>query len=300
MSKQNISSKKVFIIILIVFVISFIGSFYLAKEQNKHSKLNDINQFDEDGAQKTETSAIPTQNTDVFQVDARTVSPEVLKESIQNVIAKHPELSVGVSFVNIKTGNRVDVNGDQFFVAASTIKVLVAIDFLHQLESGKYSLETPINNSTARYHLEQMIRWSNNNSWYAFNNLLTYKGEQAYAKSIGIEYEYKTNSISPNNMTALLTKLYKYELLSKEHTDLLLSFMDKTKLMKLIPESQIDAKTYNKSGRLDGLVHDAAILDNGVDQFSIAIFTDGKTAMEDRIELFHEITENAYNLSKTN
>ncbi len=300
MFKQNISSKKVFIIILLVLVISFVGSFYLAKYQNGRSELNNINQSNKDGVLKTETSTAPTKNTDVFQVDTRTVNPEVLKESIQKVIAKHPELSVGVSFVDIKTGNRVDVNGDQFFVAASTIKVLVAIDFLRQLEDGKYNLEMPIRNSTARYHLEQMIRWSNNNSWYAFNNLLTYRGEQAYAKSIGIEYEYKTNSISPNNMTALLAKLYKYELLNKEHTDLLLSFMDKTKLMKLIPESQIDAKTYNKSGRLDGLVHDAAILDNGVDQFAIAIFTDGKTAMEDRIDLFHEITEAAYNLSKTN
>lgn len=141
---------------------------------------------------------------------------------------------------------------------------------------------------------------SNNESWYAFNNLLTYKGEEAYAKTIGVEYQSDTNSISTNNFTTLLTKFYKGELINKEHMDLLLSFMKKTKLMTLIPGSAIEAQTYNKTGRLNGLIHDTAILDNGIDQFAVAIFTDGKNSTEARAAFFHEVTEAAYNQAKSN
>lgn len=298
-SKQNANPRKIFVLMLLVFLVSALGFFYLTKNKYIEPDAN-INQTDEASVPKTETSTAPIKNTDVPQANVKQVDLAIVKESIQKVIAKHPELSVGVSFVNIKTGDKVDVNGDQVFVAASTTKVLVAIDFLHEVENGKYSLDTLIRGRTVRYHLEQMISQSNNNSWYAINNLLTYKGEQSYAASIGIKYDSLANTITPNNMSNLLTELYKYELINKKNTDLLLSFMSKTHNMQLIPSSQINVKTYNKTGWLGGFIHDVAILDDGANQYSLAIYTDGNTAMEDRIGLFHEITETAYGLSKTN
>lgn len=298
-SQQNANPRKIFVLILLVFLVFVLGFFCWTKSKHIKSDAN-INQTNEASAPKTETSTASIKNTDVPQADVQTVDSAMVKESIQKVIAKYPELSVGVSFVNIKTGDKVDVNGDQVFVAASTTKVLVAINFLHEAENGKYNLDTPIRSSTARYHLEQMISQSNNNSWYAFNNLLTYQGEQSYAASIGIEYDSFVNTITPNNMSNLLTRFYKYELINKENTDLLLSFMSKTHNMQLIPNSQINVKTYNKTGWLGGLIHDVAILDDGTNQYSLAIYTDGNTTMEDRISLFHEITETAYGLSKTN
>ncbi|MEK7103424.1 MAG: serine hydrolase, partial [Patescibacteria group bacterium] len=156
---------------------------------------------------------------------------------------------------------------------------------------GKYTLKKIVRGTLAREQLRQMISISNNASWYAFNDILTYRGEAVYAKSIGITYGWITNSITPRNMTTLLAKLYRRELLNKEHTNLLLSFMKQTHNMTLIPGSNIKAQTYNKTGRLDGLVHDTAIVDDGVNQYAIAIFTDGKTTLENRAGLFHEITE---------
>jgi len=198
---------------------------------------------------------------------------------------------VGLSLENIKTGEKIDVNGDTSFVAASTIKVLAAINFLHETENGKYTLSTSILGSTALYHLKQMISVSDNDSWYAFNKLLTYKGEKKYASSLGLAYDSIKNTITPNDMSTLLTKLYKKELLNSENTNLLLSFMRKTHNMTFIPGSKIVAKTYNKTGRIDGFVHDVAILDDGINQYALVIFTNGKITLAQRAGLFHEITE---------
>lgn len=245
------------------------------------------------------TKAKETRPSETQEMEITTEEPKLdlkkIRTDIVQVIKLYPELEVSVSFKNVKTDESLDVEGNKFFVAASTIKILVAADFLHQVELGKYSLETKILNNTARYHLEQMIRWSNNDSWYAFNDKLGgYKGESDYAKTIGIDYDWKTNSINANGMTLLFSKLYRYELLSQEHTDLLFSFMDKTKLMKLIPESAIPAKTYNKSGRISGYIHDVAILDDGENKYALAIFTNGRTSTETRAEIFHQIAEIFY------
>lgn len=238
------------------------------------------------------------QNSSVTKNQIQAIEPEVtgkdltsVKNSIQKAVNKRSELVIGVSLVDIDSGESTNVGGDRTFTAASTTKTLVATEFLHEVENGKYSLDMNLGNNSARYHLDQMIRLSNNDSWDIFNNLLTLRGEQTYASSLGINYNPYANSVSPNDLAMFLSRLYRNELISKENTDLILSSMRETHNMTLIPGSDISAKTYNKTGRLNGLIHDTAILDDGKSAYALVIFTDGKTTMENRVDLFHKITE---------
>ena len=51
---------------------------------------------------------------------------------------------VAVSFRDLKTGDSLDINGDESFHAASTMKVPVMIELFRQAEKGWLSLEQPL------------------------------------------------------------------------------------------------------------------------------------------------------------
>jgi beta-lactamase class A len=217
------------------------------------------------------------------------------KEAIQQIMSAHPELDFGISFLNLQTGEQIDITGEKLFVAASTIKVLVATYFLDRVQKGVLTLDTPLGDKNTAYHLEKMIKQSDNNSWYLFNDLLTWGALRNYAKKIGLNYKSEINSISAHDMTILLAKLYKGELLNEQYTKLLLSLMYKTHDERYIPGSQIGGMTYyHKTGKLDGFVHDASIIDDGTNKYVLTIFTNGKTDWTSRINAFHEITRAAF------
>ena len=213
---------------------------------------------------------------------------------IQQIIDKYPKLTLNISFHDITTGDNTDINGGLPVIAASTIKVMVACDFLEKVQNGKYRLDMMLGNHDANYHLNQMIVQSNNNSWTSFNNLLTYAEEKAYAKKIGITYNSDNNSISTNDMAILLAKLYKGELLNAENTKLLLNLMSKTHDDRFIPGANVKADYFHKTGKLDGYVHDAGILDDGTNKYAIVIFSNGTMTLDQRILVFHEIVEKIY------
>lgn len=82
---------------------------------------------------KARESAPITTNSRTFESATLKVTRQIdwpaIQAGMQKVIDNHPELEAAASFENIKTGEKVAVGGDKLFVAASTIKVLVAIDF---------------------------------------------------------------------------------------------------------------------------------------------------------------------------
>jgi beta-lactamase class A len=66
-----------------------------------------------------------------------------LKLSIDSVIASH-EGTFAVSFKDISTGVRVDINAYEYFHAASTMKTPVMIEVFNQAEQKKFSLNDSI------------------------------------------------------------------------------------------------------------------------------------------------------------
>lgn len=64
-----------------------------------------------------------------------------LKPQIQALMAKYSFLQSGMFFLDLDTGNYLDINGARVFPAASTIKLPILVAFFQDLDAGKVSLD---------------------------------------------------------------------------------------------------------------------------------------------------------------
>lgn len=69
------------------------------------------------------------------------VTPATLQDSLEALIAQHPEATVAVAVRDPQTGTTLDILGDRSFHAASTMKVPVMIEIYRQAELGRFSLD---------------------------------------------------------------------------------------------------------------------------------------------------------------
>ncbi len=186
-----------------------------------------------------------------------------------------------VSVYDINNNESFGINEVNQFHAASVMKVLVATAALEDVEKGKYKLSSPLGNSTFQYQLQQMINQSNNNSWDYFNNLLGFKREQAEAEKLNLTgANVFQNQMTTKGVSELLLKLYRGEVLTTEHRDLLFSYMQKTETENRISPGISEGITfYHKTGSFNGGIHDAAIVINPKNPFILVIFTNDVTGI---------------------
>ena len=63
-----------------------------------------------------------------------------LQSQVQALMARYNFLQTGMFFLDLDTGNYLDIKGDRVFPAASTIKLPILIAFFQDLDAGKVSL----------------------------------------------------------------------------------------------------------------------------------------------------------------
>jgi beta-lactamase class A len=147
--------------------------------------------------------------------------------------------------------------------------------YLHGVQAGKYTLSQSVGGYSARYQLQQMIELSDNTAWQNLNDILTHDGLENYASSIGLSnYDPDQNTLTVNDISLLLGKIYKHQLLNTANTNLLLSYMQNANEGNYIAASiPAGVKVYHKAGWLVDRIHDAAIIDNGHHPYVLVIFT---------------------------
>ena len=228
-----------------------------------------------------------------------------IQNFIQTVISSYPQLTWGVSFIDLNSKNVTNINGNKVFTGASTTKVLIACLLLSQVEAGKYNLDKSINGATLKQLLQKMINQSDNDAWTALMNFIGFQYQRPYAQRIGIySYDVVNNRIDPNDMALLLEQLYTGKLLNQQDTNLLLSYMQHTNNDDLIPPAVPNSiKVYHKYGSFNNDLHDAAIIDNGKNPFVLTIYSStgsGTLSYAQRVSVFHKIVtavENADNIT---
>jgi beta-lactamase class A len=220
-----------------------------------------------------------------------------MNAEIPAIIAQYPGYDIGVAAVDIKTGDNVTYGVENPFVAASTAKLLTAIAYLHDVEQGKSTLSQTVGSRTAQAALEAMIVESDNGAWNDFNNgVMSHDELAAYALAVGFSnYDPNKNTITASSLAGLLSKLYQKKLLNAEHTNLLLSYMQRAKEVEYIT-SMVPAgvKVYHKPGYLSDRIHDAAIIDNGERPYVLVVFTKSRTKVYDSLagaDMFRKITQ---------
>jgi beta-lactamase class A len=220
--------------------------------------------------------------------------PEGLQDSIDRILRGAEGYRVGVALAAVAGGQTRTYGEESAFVAASTAKVITAAAYYHLVETGEATLEQKLGAYSAAFQLEAMINTSNNDSWLLLMGAVGYPSLIQYAASIGITYDPQQNRLTPEELAHFLKQLYSGDLLNREHTEQLLSYMRNTNVEELIPAvSGPDITVYHKYGRLDGNLHDAALLSFGETTYALVIYTESADSTDeaDRVAVIHELTE---------
>jgi len=219
---------------------------------------------------------------------------------VQQIIDNNADATYSVSAVDIKTGASVKVGSGDAMNAASCAKVLTAVLFLHEVENGQASLTDQLGGKSSQYQLKQLINQSDDNAWVLFNDRLTHSALLSYARQLGLtSYDPSDDTISTQDMSSLLLKLYKGQLLGSRHTNLLLSYMQNTNYEQfIVPAIPPSDSVYHKVGFVDGEINDAAIISNGKSAVALSIFSNGSDMSDQytRAQTIQEITKAALNL----
>jgi beta-lactamase class A len=247
---------------------------------------------------------LPKTSSDSRKVSASTIEPAGISPTQQAQMASqiiaaitaHPGMDIGVAIEDLNNGRAYHYGLSDPFIAASVGKLLTATLYLHQVEIGKQSLNKRLSYGTAGYELQQMIEQSDNTAWNDLATRLTHPGLKAYSTQIGLtNYDPWQNTLTADDISLLLAKLYKGELLNTQDTQLLLSYMHDANYDTYIPASVPGGvKVYHKAGWLSDRVHDAAIIDDGKHPYVLVIFTkdtNGKYDSTEGHQIFDSITQ---------
>lgn len=215
----------------------------------------------------------------VAEVRPKKIDTTIMDAEINALIAQHPGLDIGVAVYDIKGEVPKQYGVEAPFMAASVSKIISATLYLRDVEQGKASLDAALGGKTAGTQLEEMIVRSDNAAWEHFNALLTHERLAAYGNEIGFSnYTPRGNTIVVSDVALLLKKLYKGELLNRQNTELLLSYMEHANKAEYIAQSiPAGVTVYHKAGWLSDRFHDAAIIDNDKHPYVLVIFTKSRT-----------------------
>ncbi|HVV25747.1 MAG TPA: serine hydrolase [Candidatus Saccharimonadales bacterium] len=218
-------------------------------------------------------------------------------DDMNSAIAGYPDLDTAATLIDLDTGRQYTAGQTTtLFKAASTAKVLTAIDYLHQTETGQATLSQSIDGTSAEQLIKQMIEVSDDQAWADLNNYLGDQ-QQTYADSIGLSSftggEYYTMTAADE--AKLLALLYQGKLINAADRNLLYTYMANTTNTNLIQAAlPSDATVYHKYGQLWGYLNDAAIVDYQGHHFALVIFTNNPAGTSDdyndQVALIHAVT----------
>ena len=237
-----------------------------------------------------------TKNKGTFAYSCVAVAPcgtemTELRYEVEELMARYKSLSSGMLFLDLDTGNYLDLNGSRVFPAASTIKLPILIAFFQDLDAGKVSLDETwvmrrnlITNGsgtmqyrragtkfTALETVTKMVTISDNT---ATNMVIDRLGGIAKLnqrfRSWGLKHTVMrhlladlrgTNKTSSQDMVQLMALLVNNKLVSESSREQILDILRHTTIKTLLPAGLgAGAAIANKTGDIGFLVGDAGII----------------------------------------
>lgn len=214
-----------------------------------------------------------------------------LQSQVQALMARYNFLQTGMFFVDLDTGNYLDIKGDRVFPAASTIKLPILMAFFQDLDAGKVKLDETlvmrndlITNGSgemqddpvgSRYSVREtvtkMITISDNT---ATNMIIDRLGGIAKLNERFRSWGLKdtrirnwladlsgTNTTSSKDMVRLLALVTKENLLSPSSREQALDILRRTVTRTLLPAGLgSGADIAHKTGDIGFLIGDAGLI----------------------------------------
>jgi beta-lactamase class A len=214
-----------------------------------------------------------------------------LKNQIKALISKYDYLSPGMFFMEVDTGNYLDINGEKSFPAASTIKLPILMALFQAVDAGTVKLDDVLtvrrdlitggsgelqNNAGARLSVLQtatkMIAISDNT---ATNMIIDRLGGKKALNTKFISWGLRKttirqllgdfkgkNTTSPADLVRLSASIAKHQLISESSRSKVLDILNQTANRKLLPAGLgKGAAIAHKTGTLGRLIGDAGIVE---------------------------------------
>ena len=217
-------------------------------------------------------------------------------QNLASLAVANPGVSFSVATVSQASGLQT-YGSSEPYDAASTGKLLTAVDYLHHVETGQASLHQMIDGQVAQQLLNVMITKSDDKAWNDLNNYLSHADLSNYARSNGLaDYDPDTDSLPASDIAILLAKLNSGHLLRDRDRALLMQYMGLANYRQFIVAAVPAGETvYHKIGIDDDDVHDSAIITKNTQSLVLVIFTDGhgQYDWDKRAQLMREITSDA-------
>lgn len=214
-----------------------------------------------------------------------------LQSQVQTLMSRYNFLQTGMFFLDLDTGNYLDIKGDRVFPAASTIKLPILIAFFQDLDAGKVRLDDTLvmrddlitNGSgemqddpvgsrySARETVTKMITISDNTATnMIIDRLGGIKKLNERFRSWGLK-DTKirnwladlsgTNTTSSKDMVQLLALLVNNKLMSASSKAQVLDILRHTTIKTLLPAGLgPGADIANKTGDIGFLIGDAGLI----------------------------------------
>ena len=220
-----------------------------------------------------------------------------LTNSINQITAQHSDLDTSIAITDLQTNKTYQYGDTAAYTAASINKLVTAMAYINKVEQGNATLSQYVGGEPAQTQIEKALVNSDNAAWESFytSRQLSCAAHNEYAQSIGLtSYDCVSNVISASDVALLLTRLYKGELASKTHTDLILGYLKQANYREYIVSAVPNNLTvYHKVGYLTDRVHDGAIVTDSKDSYVLVIFTKatGTYNTPAAIKLFQDITK---------
>ncbi|MDQ0827037.1 beta-lactamase class A [Arthrobacter sp. B2I5] len=225
-------------------------------------------------------SVVPTQPA--IPASPVAAAPPSLQDTVEDILSEADEYRIGLALADVSGGAQRTFGDGDTFTAASTAKILTAAAYYHLVENGQASLDDAMGDYDAAFQLKAMVNDSNNDSWLLLMDAVGYPELIAYADSIGVTYDPEQNLLTAADMALILKELYAGELLDKDNTAELLSYMRDTNNEDLIPAgSRSGVDVHHKYGEVSGELHDAALLSYRGSTFALVIYTENPDGAPD-------------------
>jgi len=246
-----------------------------------------------------------------------------IKATVQNITPK-----VSVVLKDLKKDKWIlKIDENRRLPSASTIKVLIMIEALRQVQEGKFKLDQRIkikesdrvdfsiiseldtNEYTFKDLITLMIIISDNTATNILIDLLTYENINNMAGSLVLNNtvlkrkmmdfeaikEGRQNDTSPIDMATIMENIYNKSILTAELCELMVDILKRQKHDDMLPSYIAEEIVIaHKTGELEGLNHDIGIFYLGDIEYMLGVFvTDANNNLEAK-RIIGEISKLVY------
>ncbi|MBI5699720.1 serine hydrolase [Candidatus Saganbacteria bacterium] len=254
------------------------------------------------------------------------MDPLKLEAGLRQIVDRYGE-RVGLTYVDVKSGRAVSINGDLAFPAASVIKLPIMAATFKEAEEHKISLEDRLamteekklpgsgvlqwlkpNTYTIWNLTRMMISLSDNTATRLISDKLGLEKINAYCQTVNLKQTVvkdgtalveppsaEANYTSPRDMANLLMKIYSRDGFTEQSVKDMLAFMENQRyrwgICRPLPWR---TKIANKTGNYDGVLNDVGIVFTPAGDYVLSIFTNGFPKKREAREIINAISAYVY------